>query len=256
MPLKKNPDGAYPAPLPPDEAERVKALQDYQVLDSMPEQAFDDLVFLASHICQTPIALVSLVDSDRQWFKARVGLGAPQTARDLAFCAHAILEPDRIMQVQDASKDERFNTNPLVTGAPDIRFYAGTPLVTPDGRAIGTLCAIDRKPRELTAEQLRALRALSREVMTQLELRRTILTLERTLASAAATHAARQEPDEPASRPSGPDPTSRPSGPDQAQRARAVVSKLDSGTEVEDRMRGLLARMQQLQKRTGGSSKP
>jgi GAF domain-containing protein len=239
MPLKKNPDGSYPAPLPPDEAERVKALQDYQVLDSMPEQAFDDIVFLASHICDTPIALVSLVDTDRQWFKARVGLGAPQTSRDLAFCAHAILEPDRILQVQDASKDERFNTNPLVTGAPDIRFYAGTPLVTPDGRAIGTLCAIDRKPRELTAEQLRALRALSREVMTQLELRRTILTLERTLASAAAARAAaRHEPDDP------------------AQRARTVVSKLGSGTEVEDRMRGLLARMQQLQKRTGGSCKP
>ncbi len=239
MPLKKNPDGSYPAPLPPDEAERVKALQDYQVLDSMPEQAFGDIVFLASHICQTPIALVSLVDTDRQWFKARVGLGAPQTSRDLAFCAHAILEPDRIMQVQDASKDERFNTNPLVTGAPDIRFYAGTPLVTPDGRAIGTLCAIDSKPRELTAEQLRALRALSREVMTQLELRRTILTLERTLASAAAARtAAKPEPDDP------------------AQRARNVVSKLGSGTEVEDRMRGLLARMQQLQKRTGGSSKP
>mgnify|MGYP000128392160 CR=1 FL=1 len=238
MPLKKNPDGSFSAPLPTDEAERIKALQEFQVLDSMPEQAFDDIVFLASHICQTPIALVSLVDTDRQWFKARVGLGAPQTSRDLAFCAHAILEPDRVLQVQDATKDERFNTNPLVTGAPDIRFYAGTPLVTPDGRAIGTLCAIDRKPRELTCEQLRALRALSREVMVQLELRRTILTLERSIADAAAARVAarRSETDE------------------AAQRARSVAARLDPGTGIEDRMRGLLARMQQLQRRPGGGA--
>lgn len=240
MTVKKMPDGSCPAPLPADEAERLKALQEFQVLDSMPEQAFDDIVFLASHICQTPIALVSLIDSDRQWFKARVGLGPTQTSRDLAFCAHAILEPDRVMQVQDATKDERFRTNPLVTGPPDIRFYAGTPLVTPDGRAIGTLCAIDRKPRELTADQLRALKALSREVMIQLELRRTILTLQQALTAAGAARAAARPPDE-----------------NPAQRARDLVAKMgDPGTEVEDRMRTLLARMQLLQKRSSTPTAP
>jgi GAF domain-containing protein len=240
MTVKKMPDGSCPAPLPADEAERLKALQEFQVLDSMPEQAFDDIVFLASHICQTPIALVSLIDSDRQWFKARVGLGPTQTSRDLAFCAHAILEPDRVMQVQDATKDERFRTNPLVTGSPDIRFYAGTPLVTPDGRAIGTLCAIDRKPRELTADQLRALKALSREVMVQLELRRTILTLQQALTAAGAARAPARPPDE-----------------NPAQRARDLVAKMgDPGTEVEDRMRTLLARMQLLQKRSSTPTAP
>ena len=240
MTVKKMPDGSCPAPLPADEAERLKALQEFQVLDSMPEQAFDDIVFLASHICQTPIALVSLIDSDRQWFKARVGMGPTQTSRDLAFCAHAILEPDRVMQVQDATKDERFRTNPLVTGPPDIRFYAGTPLVTPDGRAIGTLCAIDRKPRELTADQLRALKALSREVMIQLELRRTILTLQQALTAASAARAAPRPPDE-----------------NPAQRARDLVARMgDPGTEVEDRMRSLLARMQQLQKRSSTPTAP
>ncbi|MBL9104183.1 MAG: GAF domain-containing protein [Myxococcales bacterium] len=218
MSLKKRPDGSYPAPLPADEAERLRALQEFQILDSMPERAFDDIAFLASHICRTPIALISLIDADRQWFKARVGLGVPQTSRDLAFCAHAILEPEHVLQVADATRDERFDTNPLVTGDPDIRFYAGAPLVTGDGRAIGTLCAIDRKPRELDADQTRALKALSREVMTQLELRRTILGLERALADASAARLAG----------------------DGAHAAR---------TEVEDRMRAILNRMQQHQRR-------
>lgn len=208
MGVKKQPDGSSPAPLPSDERERLAALREYHVLDTIPEQTYDDLVFLAAYVCKTPIALISLVDEQRQWFKARVGLDVPQTSRDLAFCAHAILQPDRVMQITDATRDERFATNPLVTGAPNIRFYAGTPLRTPDGRAIGTLCAIDRKPRELDEDQQRALRALSREVMAQLELRRTIHTLEQALTP-------------PAPRP-----------------GEATVG-------VEDRMRSLLARMQQ-----------
>jgi GAF domain-containing protein len=184
--MKKNPDGSSPAPLPPDEPGRLKALRDFKVLDTLPEQTYDDLVFLAAHVCGTPIALISLIDEDRQWFKARVGLEVPQTHRDLAFCAHAIREPDRVLQVADAALDPRFATNPLVTGGPKIRFYAGIPLKTAEGHAIGTLCAIDRKPRELDEDQLRALRALSREVMTHLELRRTVAVLERALADASA----------------------------------------------------------------------
>jgi GAF domain-containing protein len=235
MSLTKKPDGSYPAPAPPDEPERLRALQELEVLDTMPERAFEDIVFLASYICRTPIALISLVDADRQWFKARIGLDVPETSRDLAFCAHAILEPERVLQVADATRDERFATNPLVTGDPFIRFYAGAPLVTPDGRAIGTLCTIDRVPRELDADQTRALQALSREVMAQLELRRTVLTLERALAEAGEARLARDREDP-------------------ARRARDLVTRLDdSGSVVEERMRGLLARMQQLQKRTGNA---
>ena len=119
-----------PAQLPPNEKQRIRALRSFEILDSEPEQAFDDLVNVASYVCDTPIALVSLVDGSRQWFKARKGLGATETHRDLAFCAHAILTPDRPMQVCDTTKDDRFKNNPLVTGDPDIAFYAGSPLVT------------------------------------------------------------------------------------------------------------------------------
>jgi GAF domain-containing protein len=218
--LNKNSDGSYPAPKPANEAERLTALQQYRVLDTLPEAVYDDLVFIASQICQTPIALVSLVDGDRQWFKAKVGLDAEQTPRDLAFCAHAILQPDEVFQVPDATRDERFNTNPLVTSDPSIRFYAGVPLVTADGLAVGTLCAIDRTPRELSVDQQRALRALSREVMMQMELRRTIASLEQSLATANASKAA-----------------AKPS------------TGTASSTEADDRIRSLLLRMQQLQKR-------
>ena len=160
------------AVLPSNEAQRLAILRNYNVLDSMPEQAFDDLVLLAAQICQTPIALISLIDEDRQWFKSRVGLNATETSRDAAFCAHAILNADAVMEVRDAQLDPRFADNPLVTADPHIRFYAGAPLVTADGLALGTLCAIDRVPRELNAEQKTALQALSRTVMAQLELRR------------------------------------------------------------------------------------
>ncbi len=173
------PAGAYPRPpLPPDEPERLATLAQYDVLDTDPEQAYDDLTLLASHICQTPIALVSLVDTDRQWFKSRLGLDVPETHRDVAFCAHAIVSQET-MVVNDATTDERFANNPLVLGDPEIRFYAGAPLRVPGGQAIGTLCVIDRVPRELTAEQRAALEALSRQVVAQLELRRRVNELQR-----------------------------------------------------------------------------
>ncbi len=153
------------------QSSRLQALRSYAVLDTPSEQAYDDIVALASLICGTPIALISLVDEDRQWFKARVGLEPMETPRGQAFCAHAILNPELVMEVQDASKDARFADNPLVMGEPHIRFYAGAPLLTPSGSALGTVCVIDRVPRVLTPVMEEALRALSRQVSTLLALR-------------------------------------------------------------------------------------
>ncbi|MDH3214878.1 MAG: ATP-binding protein [Candidatus Krumholzibacteria bacterium] len=166
------------AKLPKNEAERLAALNTYEVLDTEPEAAFDDLTRLAARHCHTPIALVSLIDTERQWFKSKVGLTACETSRSLAFCAHAILKPDNALIVEDAFLDPRFADNPLVTGEPQVRFYAGAPLVNADGMALGTLCVIGHKPGKLDEEQLDTLRALARQVVSQLELRKSCRKLE------------------------------------------------------------------------------
>ena len=198
MPSSPHTDGVQAAPLPAGESQRLAALHQYRLLDTLPEAVYDDLAFIASQICQTPIALVSLIDEHRQWFKAKIGLEATETPRDIAFCAHAILDPNAVMQVPDTRLDERFARNPLVT---------------PGGHAIGTLCAIDQRPRQLSDDQLRALRALAREVMVQVELRWTIATLERELSTARSG------------------------------------SRASPPRDADDRLRAMLQRMQQLQQR-------
>ena len=159
------------APIPHNEKKRLKVLWQYEVLDTVPEEVFDDLTDLAAMICEAPIALISLVDEDRQWFKAKVGTTVSETSRDSSFCAHAITQGDLFI-VPDATRDDRFAHNPLVAADPKIRFYAGAPLITPDGHALGTLCVIDKVPRQLRPEQEQALRILAHHVVSQLELRR------------------------------------------------------------------------------------
>lgn len=165
------------APPPDGEAARLAALDDLEILDTLPEQAYDDITLLASQICETPIALITLVDETRQWFKSKVGTDIESTSRDVAFCSHAILQPDRLLQVPDTANDERFADNPITTEI-GIRFYAGVPLTTAGGHALGTLCVLHRQPHQLTDDQTQALWALSRQVIAQLELRRTIAELE------------------------------------------------------------------------------
>ncbi|SDT76235.1 GAF domain-containing sensor histidine kinase [Actinoplanes derwentensis] len=169
------------APLPDNEIERLAALYSLDILDSPQEKDFDDIVALAASVCEAPMAMVSLVDADRQWAKARTGTELMETSRDVSFCAHAILERDLLL-VPDAQADLRFADNPLVTAENGVRFYAGAPLITTDGFALGTLCVADTVPRQLDVEQQQALRALARQVTAQLELRRYAVALANTTA--------------------------------------------------------------------------
>jgi len=168
-------------PIPHNETSRLKALQEYKVMDTLPEQAYDNFTRLAALICKTPIALITLLDEERQWFKSRIGLEKTEIPREDSICNHAIIAPDSILVVNDATQDQRFVNNPLVVSEPNVRFYAGMPLVTSSGEALGTICVMDDKPHAITPEQLDALRVLASEVMGQFELRRSIAHLEQSV---------------------------------------------------------------------------
>lgn len=161
------------------EADRLAALAAYQVLDSAPEASYRDLVTIIAGICQTPISAVSLVDGDRQWFKASVGLDVNQTPRDVAFCSRTLEDPDGLFIVEDATLNPDFSSNPLVTGEPHLRFYAGAPLVSPEGHVLGSLCVMDHRPRTLNEFQKKALEGLARQVVALMELRKAALALQR-----------------------------------------------------------------------------
>jgi PAS domain S-box-containing protein len=165
------------APIPANEVPRLDALRGFDILDTAPDEAFDDLVRLAAKVCSTPIALVSLVDQDRQWIKSKVGLDIAEAPREMSVCAHAILEHD-VCVIPDLAADPRFSANPMVTSGPQLRFYAGAPLVTREGLALGMVCVLDHQPRELSEEQKSLLRSLARQV----ELRRELKELARAIA--------------------------------------------------------------------------
>ena len=166
------------APHPKNEVERLEILRQFSILDSFTERDYDDITHLASIICNTPVALISFVDDDRQWFKSHKGVDATQTPREQSFCAHAILRPNETLVVEDSREDIRFRDNPLVTGDPNIVFYAGVPLVTEDGFGLGTVCVLDTKPQKLTEAQITALKMLSRQVMNLLNIRKSNLNLK------------------------------------------------------------------------------
>ncbi|HBE51870.1 MAG TPA: hybrid sensor histidine kinase/response regulator, partial [Cyanobacteria bacterium UBA11369] len=164
--------------LPDNEAERLAAIRHYQIIDTDPESAFDDLARLAAHICGTPIALINLIDGNRQWFKSKLGLDVTEMPRDFGLCPQCIEQGD-ILVIPDTLADDRFAKNPVVTAAPHIRFYAGVPLIAPGGQIIGTLCVADIVPHQPSLAQVEALQALSRQIISQLELRRHIADMAR-----------------------------------------------------------------------------
>lgn len=157
--------------IPKNEVQRLAALRSFDILDTAPEAIYDDIVALASIICGTSIALVTFIDSDRQWFKSKVGIEGSETDRDVSFCGHAIHD-SKVFEITDATLDARFASNPFVIDRPKIRFYAGAPLITTDGMALGTLCVIDKEPRKLTTQQTDALEALARQVTSHIETRK------------------------------------------------------------------------------------
>lgn len=166
-------------PLPPNENERLEALRSYQIMDSIPEEEYEELTMLASEICHTPVSLITMIDENRQWFKAAVGTEIRETPKEHAFCTHTIMNHEEIMVVRDLRLDPRFSDNPLVTGSPNVVFYAGVPLVNNDGFALGSLCVIDLEPKELSMQQLRSLKILARQVIDKLELKRKLAELEK-----------------------------------------------------------------------------
>ncbi len=178
----KHPGKLMIAPqIPKNEDVRLKDLSGLDIMDTLQEEDYDNITRIASQICETPISLITLIDEKRQWFKSKTGLSVNETPREFAFCAHAINEPTTPFIVEDARDDERFLDNPLVTGLPNVIFYAGIPLVTQQGSALGTLCVIDNKPKVLNKDQLASLKALGKQVMNLLELRRSKLLLEKSL---------------------------------------------------------------------------
>jgi signal transduction histidine kinase len=166
-------------PIPNNETLRIRALKDYSILDTLPEKEYDDITQLASQICGTPISLIGLIDENRQWYKSKYGIDGDESPRDVTFCGHAIINPNEIMTVKDSRLDQRFFDNPNVLGEPKVVFYAGIPLVSPDGYALGTLCVVDHKPKELSSRQIKALKALSNQVVSLFELRKTKMLLEK-----------------------------------------------------------------------------
>lgn len=168
-----------PAPLPHNEKQRLKALSDLELLDTLPEEVYDEITKLASEICGTPIALLTLIDENRQWFKSKKGIGVDETPRDQAFCAHTILNPNEALIVPDARYDERFHDNPLTTGDPYAVFYAGVPLKDANDNVFGSLCVIDSRPRELSEQKIESLKALAKLVNVHFELRRNKIEISK-----------------------------------------------------------------------------